>query len=66
MVRITFDEIKKMKPKLYDSITSLLPASPFDLSDVEIVEYFPDINASEIEQLKLDILLITEIIVQIR
>jgi hypothetical protein len=41
---------------------SLLPPSPIILSDEEILEYFPHVSAIEIEQLKLDILVITEIL----
>ncbi|TSA30986.1 MAG: hypothetical protein D4R64_18935 [Porphyromonadaceae bacterium] len=55
-----------MTTKLFSSKTSLLPVSPFVLYDKEILEYYPDINASEIEKLKLDLLVMTEILYNYR
>lgn len=41
--------------------SSLIPFSPFILSDEEIVRYYPDINPAEIEKLKCDLLVIAEV-----
>ncbi len=41
---------------------SLLPPNPLVLSDEEILEYFPYVGAIGIEQLKLDLMVVTEIL----